>query len=100
MKLQIETSIYNEKRYGKPWIAVVKFDNAKGEFKFGEWAGQHGYEGILILDAEAGSIVARGQKDFRKPRNSAPDFYIITDTGELQYISKKDAYLHYNNRSK
>ena len=25
MKIEIETDIYNERRYGKPWIAKVEF---------------------------------------------------------------------------
>jgi hypothetical protein len=93
MKLQIETTQYNEKRYGKPWIALVDFSTGtKGEFNFGEWAGQAGYAGTLYLDVTEGDIVARGQKDNRKPANSAPDFYIVKHDGELEDISKADAY--------
>ena len=31
-KLQIETDVYNERRYGKPWIAKATFDeNGKAD---------------------------------------------------------------------
>lgn len=100
MKIQIATGTYNERRYGKPWIARVTFPNAKGDFHFGEWVGQEGREGLLLVDAEPGDVVARGQKDFRKPRNSAPDFFIVTDDGELEPASKADAYQHYKARER
>ena len=93
MRISIETDQYNERRYGKPWIARVFFDKtSKAIFSFGNWVGAVGYDGILEIDVEEGDIVARGQKDFRKPRNSAPSYYIV-DKGELVSTSKKDAYL-------
>jgi len=100
MNLQIETSVYNERRYGKPWIAKVTFDdNGKADFVFGKWIGQTGCSGILELDVAIGDIVARGQKDSRKPANSAPVFYLIdsnTISDDLvNPVSKKDAYLHF-----
>ncbi len=99
MKLAINTSTYNERRYGKPWIALVTFgSSSKADFNFGSWVGDAGYEGILELDVNLGDIVARGQKDNRKPANSTPVFYIIdseTKSDDLvEPVSKKDAYLH------
>lgn len=98
MKIEISTSSYNERRYGRPWIARVTFPTAKGEFAFGEWVGQPGDPGLLVVDAEPGDIVARGQKDLRKPRNSAPDYYVVGETGELSGIDKADAYRLYQDR--
>ena len=46
MKIEINTSSYNERRYGRPWIARVTFPAAKGEFAFGEWVGQPGDPGL------------------------------------------------------
>lgn len=99
MEIQIETKSYNEKRYGKPWIAKVSFeDSKKGDFIWGDWTGDHynGGEGVLSLDANIGNIVARGQKDNRQPRNSAPDFYVVSADGTLDKIGDKGAaYKHY-----
>lgn len=99
MKLQIETSAYNERRYGKPWIAKVTFDSkSTAIFDFGNWVGATGDEGILELDVMPGDVVAQGQKDYRKPAKSAPDFYIVTAETKADdlrdSISKKEAYLH------
>ena len=96
MKYSENTSSYNERRYSRPWIALVTFDTAsKANFKFGTWIGELGYKGVLEIDAEPGNIVAKGQKDNRKPRNSAPDYYIMGEDGELSPVSKADAYKHY-----
>ena len=74
-----ETDAYNERRYGKPWIANVDFkEDKRGVFEFGEWIGSTGGSGILELETKVGAIIAMGQKDYRKPKNSAPDFYFIT----------------------
>lgn len=95
MKLSIETSVYNEKRYGKPYIAVVDFSEsaAKPNIKWGEWIGTPGYAGILEIDAQPGDIIMRGQKDNRG-NNSAPLYYVVSDEGELQKIgyNRADAY--------
>jgi len=101
MEIRIETAIYNQRRYGKPWIAKVDFSaSAKGEFSWGDWTGDHynGGEGILSINANPGDIITTGQKDFRKPRNSASDFFVVTSDGELEDISDKGAaYKHYLN---
>ena len=96
MKLNIETSPYNERRYGKPWIARVRFPDAKGEFSWGEWVGQPGCSGLLMLEAEPGDVVARGQRDNRKMSNSAPDFFVVEPSGSLRGVTKAEAYTHYH----
>jgi hypothetical protein len=86
MKLQIETSAFNDRRYGKPWIAAVSFANgAKGEFTFGDWIGSHGSAGLLLLDnVKPGDVIARGQKDNRgQAYKSSPDYYQVDAEGEL-----------------
>lgn len=94
MEIRIETGSYNEKRYSKPWIARVDFAvSANGEMVFGNWVGTPGYDGVLLLDATPGDIVARGQKDFRNPKYSAPTYYIVGADGQLERVgSKGDAY--------
>jgi len=95
MEITKETDSYNERRYGKPWIAVVDYSNSrKGEFSFGDWQGRPGMAGELYITCEPGDIIAVGQKDFRKPRNSAPKYHQVNESGELIYISNNpvDAY--------
>lgn len=97
MRITRETGSYNERRYGRPWIAKVTITSAKpgGEFLWGQWIGDssNGGEGELILDnIEVGDIYARGQKDFRKPRNSAPDYYVLgADEKGIKCISIVEA---------
>lgn len=100
MEIRIETSSYNEKRYGKPWIARVDFAaSTSGEMIFGNWVGTPGYDGVLLLDATPGDIVARGQKDFRNPKYSAPTYYIVGADGQLERVgSKGDAYKRWMER--
>jgi len=94
MKIERQTSSYNDRRYSRPWIAKVDFaKNPNGDFLWGAWIGQNGEEGILIIEVASGDIIARGQKDFRKPRNSAPDWYQVTTDGKLEALdSKAEAY--------
>ena len=93
MEIERETSSYNDRRYGKPWIAKVDFSaNTKGDFLWGEWIGDPGDEGLLILsNVEPGDIVARGQKDLRKPKNSKPDWYKVTEDGSLAALDGRAA---------
>lgn len=90
MKITASTSSYNERRYGRPWIARVDFSNdPTGEFIWGSWLGQPGEPGELTVEAFPGDVVARGQKDLRNPRNSAPDWYIVDGNGNLVRCSTK-----------
>lgn len=92
-RIEINTNSYNQRRYSKPWIAIVDFSvDPHGEYKWGTWIGDHsnGSEGLLLIDAEEGDIIARGQKDFRQPRNSAPTYYQVVN-GELVEIASRAA---------
>ena len=98
MDITIETSNYNERRYGRPWIAKVNFSQStKGDYSWGDWMGDHynGGKGVLSINANPGDIIATGQKDFRKPRNSAPDFSVVSADGELEDIGDKGAAYKY-----
>jgi hypothetical protein len=95
MKIQIETSSYNPRRYGKPWIARVDFSTSpQGDFHWGDWIGdvRNGSVGVLIISASEGDIIAMGQKDFRKPANSAPNWYQVRDGKLITLASKARAY--------
>lgn len=83
MRITVQTSSYNDRRLGKPWIAKVNFASAKGEFFFGEWIGASGQPGELSIDVEPGDIIARGQRDNKRASNSAPSFYSVNADGTL-----------------
>jgi hypothetical protein len=99
MEITIETDSYNHRRYGRPWIAKVDFNKSvKGDFAWGDWAGDHynGGAGVLTIGANPGDIIAQGQKDNRNPRNSAPDFNVVGTGGKLEYLGDKgDAYKYF-----
>ena len=85
-KVERATSSYNQRRYSKPWIAKVDFSkNPNGDFTWGDWVGDHhnGSEGLLVIEANPGDIIATGQKDFRQPKNSAPNWWIVAPNGQL-----------------
>jgi hypothetical protein len=89
MKIKIETSAYNDRRYGRPYIAKIDFaESTKGEAQWGEWVGQNGCEGILVIDAEVGDILMKGQKDNRGSK-SAPHYYQVVVGGDLTPLDSK-----------
>jgi len=93
MKITRDTDSYNDRRYSKPWIAKIELEGNELKFRFGAWIGDRGSEGVLILDnMEIGDYYARGQKDFRKPRNSAPDYYRLEADGEGSTKTKSEIY--------
>ena len=73
--IKIDWHDYNERRYGKPWGALVSFD-ASGKPKYDFSAGRYlpndadSSAGVLIIRAAACAIVATGQRDGRNPRNT------------------------------
>lgn len=90
MKLEIDTPSYNQRRYGKPYIAKIDFSTgASGTPTWGEWCGRAGDPGLLILEAEVGDIIMQGQKDNRNQRYSTPDYYQLADDGSLKPTGTK-----------
>jgi hypothetical protein len=79
MEYTIDTPSYNERRYGKPWIAVV----VGKEYAWGEFEGRPGEAGRLIIQAEPGQLVAEGQKDIRKGRGGVDQYYLAMPDGTL-----------------
>jgi hypothetical protein len=94
MKIEIETGSYNEKRYGKPWIAKVGFSqDPKGSYVFGSFVGDPGYEGMLVIDLNPGDIGAQGQKDHRARRPEPPEYFVVNEDGvRTKLKSKAEAY--------
>ena len=98
MEITTNTSSYNQRRMGKPWIAKVDFNaSAKGEFIWGDWTGDqyNGGAGVLSINADSGDIIATGQKDNRQPKNSAPDFFVVRENGSIDSLGDKGAAYKY-----
>ena len=97
----IETVGYNEKRYGKPWIAKVNFSaNGASKFDFGNWAGCPGAEGTLTIIAETGAILAEGQRDFRTRDSQYIKYYAVNPDGTLTELGDKGAAYKYHLETK
>lgn len=89
MKLTIDTPVYNEKRYGKPYIGVLSTLDGR-VVQWGTWVGTPGEEGFLELEVEAGCAIIHGQKDNRG-NNSTTRYAVVQEDGTLEYMSKAAA---------
>lgn len=89
MKLSIETGSYNARRYGKPYIGVVSAESGRVT-RWGTWIGTPGQAGILEIEAVAGDVIVKGQRDNRG-NNGTPDYAVVQDDGTLKYMSKAEA---------
>ena len=81
MTYTIETPSYNERRYGRPWIAEV----SGKDFRWGEFQGRNGEAGVLSIEAHPGALIAEGQKDIRKGRGGVDRYYLAMPNGCLWY---------------
>jgi hypothetical protein len=53
----------------------------------------NGSDGVLVIEAGTGDIIATGQKDFRQPKNSAPSWWVVDAAGKLCPLGgKREAY--------
>lgn len=80
------TPSYNDRRYGKPWIAKLTFVRpGKPEYSFGDWLGTPGCDGELSMEVEPGDVIATGQKDLRKNRGGADDIGVVQRDGKVKW---------------
>ncbi len=95
MKITIETPAYNKLRYGRPWIGRATGEqDGRLTLSFGTWIGSPGEAGRLEIEAAAGDVIARGQKDYRNSRNSRRDavaYWILEADGTLKTVTTVDA---------
>jgi len=100
MRIELATKPYNERRYGRPYIAVVVLKGDRLHPIWGRWIGESGEAGLLVLDhAEAGDVLMVGQRDYRKPANSAPQYYILDKDLKRIPVTKVEAYQHLRSRT-
>jgi hypothetical protein len=88
MLVTYEVGSYNPRRYGKPWIALVR-DWPIGKNPVLEFGG-HVDAYTAEIDAPAGALVKIGQKDHRG-RGTDNDFAIVRPDGTLDRLTAKDA---------
>ena len=51
----------------------------------------HGYSGMVVIDANEGDVIAQGQKDNRG-NNTDNSLYLVQEDGTLKSLSKVAAY--------
>ena len=93
MIIKKEVKCYNERKYGKPWGAIVTFEGAQIHY---EYNGHYIYNdsvgdaGMVRIHAKKDDIVAFSQKNNRG-RSNKEEFFVVGGDGELKSISKLDA---------
>jgi len=90
MKYTEATPSYNERRYGKPWMAIISTSLTK-DFEFLEWDGRPGCAGLFSFEAEPGTMLAYGQKDHRKGRGGVDGYQLCMPDGTLPTIASNYA---------
>ena len=82
MQYNEKTPSYNERRYGKPWMAIVTTSLSR-DFEFVDWDGRPGMAGEFSFSAEPGTLIAYGQKDIRKGRGGVDGYQICLPDGTM-----------------
>ena len=94
MIIKKEIDCYNERRYGRPWAAIVTFAGIKTHYNFtGNYIHNDsvGSSGEVQIMAKKDDIIAFGQKDNRGNNNKKDFFVVKNDKGDLESISQLDA---------
>jgi len=103
MRVSTSHGSYNQRRYGKPWIAKITAWPIGGrpELQFGACLSNHwdGDAGECEIDAHVDDIIRAGQKDNRG-NNTSNDWYIVEANGDLSCTNPQDARKHWDNRIK
>jgi hypothetical protein len=82
---------YNQRRYGRPWIARITGwpVGGKPEIVWGSYVGDDG-GGEVEIEAISGDIVRTGQKDYRG-NNTDASWYIVQPDGSLSSCTAAEA---------
>ena len=90
---QFPEHTYNERRFSKPWIAVVETWPVGGRptLRWGSWLGKEGQVGELEIDANVGDVVKFGQKDYRKRSGTVSKFGVVHSNGTIMEVPEKEA---------
>ena len=91
--VSVETPAH-KKRLSKPYIGIVDFSNdGKMEVRWGNWLGNHGEAGLLVVEAKAGDIIIKGQKDNLDSAFSVTEYFQLKEDGSLgEPFNRLEAY--------
>jgi hypothetical protein len=92
MTVSISYGAYNRRRYSRPWIAAIK-DWPVGKspvLDFGYFNGDDS-GGFAEIEAQAGDVIKAGQKDYRQPKSTDNDFYLVGADGATTRITPAEA---------
>lgn len=92
----VNTPSYNEKRYGRPWCARVRDTQRLKDFEFFSWIGRNGSTGEFRETLEVGTVLAYGQKDYRKNRGGVDLYGIVTSAAHHE--GTKDEHVRWTTR--
>lgn len=83
MKVSQEFNGYNQRRYGRPWIAKITSwpVGGKPEVEWGRYLGDDD-GGEVEIEANPGDIIRTGQKDHRGGNTDA-GWYVVMPDGSL-----------------
>jgi len=90
MNYTVTTESYNDRRYGKPWLAEVTTHLTK-DFAFIDWDGTPGHAGEHRFEAEPGTLLAAGQKDHRKGRGGVDGYKMCWPDGGVRSLPEDAA---------
>jgi Streptococcus thermophilus bacteriophage Gp111 protein len=83
--------VFNNRRYGTPWGAVVALAGGKPEYDFrGTYTGngRNGDAGEVVIECRVGDVVAIGQRDGRGANRN--DWYIVEIGGALRPVTRHE----------
>jgi len=91
-RVSMEWHGYNDRRYSKPWIALVTAWPVGGnpELTFGGYTGDDS-GGELEISARPGDVLKFGQKDYRNPRHTRSDFGVVEADLTVREITPAEA---------
>lgn len=92
MTVTINYGAYNQRRYSRPWIARIKaWPVGKSPvLEFGFYNG-NADGGFTECEANPGDVIKAGQKDYRQPKNTENDFYLVAADGGVTKITAAEA---------
>ena len=95
---EMKFSYYNQRRFSKPWGALITFEGAKAKYDFcGSFLGNENDGGKVYIPCKPGDIVAFGQKDNRG-NQSKNDFYVVHGDYSIEQIDKSAAYEYWTQK--
>lgn len=82
---------YDDKKFGRPWIARVTAwpVGQRAELAWGTFLGDPATGGEAELEARPGDVVRYGQKDRRTNHDAAARWAFVTGLGALQIIQSE-----------